>query len=282
MAYPKQILFSYGLYPKKRLGQNFLTDTSLVKLILQHSDINSEDIVLEIGPGLGALTVPLSRLAREVMAVETDSQIIVILQDILRQQRIENVRPIHEDILKMDICELSNRKGKKLAVFGNLPYNISSQIVVKLIHERNGVDRAVIMLQKEMAQRLTASPGNRQYGRLTAMLSYCADVRVIADVKSNRFYPRPEVDSSVILIRFKTQPEHPATDEKHLFKIIKAGFGNRRKTLKNALSGSEFKMPKELAGRILTKADIDPLRRAETLSVEEFVRLSEAAREELY
>jgi 16S rRNA (adenine1518-N6/adenine1519-N6)-dimethyltransferase len=159
---------------------------------------------------------------------------------------------------------------------GNLPYNISSQVIVKLIHARQYVDRAVLMLQKEMAQRICAGPGSKTYGRLSVMLQYCATARELMQVKAAQFFPAPKVDSTVIGIRFSAPPPFPAIDEALLFRVIKAAFGKRRKTLRNALSQSDLQLDPATCETLLTQAGIDPTRRAETLSVAEFVRLSNA------
>jgi 16S rRNA (adenine1518-N6/adenine1519-N6)-dimethyltransferase len=158
-------------------------------------------------------------------------------------------------------------------VFGNLPYNISSQIVIKLIESRRQISRAVLMFQKELAQRLSARPGGRDYGRITAMLTYCASVRHLASVNAHNFFPPPKVDSEVLEISFTAPRPYPPHDETHLFRLITAAFGKRRKTLKNALSASGLNLPPAAAAAALTRAGIDPMRRAETLSAEEFVTL---------
>jgi 16S rRNA (adenine1518-N6/adenine1519-N6)-dimethyltransferase len=159
-------------------------------------------------------------------------------------------------------------------VLGNLPYNISSQVIVQLIHARSRIDRAVLMLQKEMAQRICAGPGSKDYGRLSVMLGYCAHTQVLMQVRAPVFFPAPKVDSSVVSIRFASPPPFSADDEALLFRVVKAAFGKRRKTLRNALSQSDLNLKPSICEHLLDKAQIDPMRRAERLSVEEFVRLS--------
>jgi 16S rRNA (adenine1518-N6/adenine1519-N6)-dimethyltransferase len=156
---------------------------------------------------------------------------------------------------------------------GNLPYNISSQVLIQLVEGRKYVNRAILMFQKELARRITASPGNKDYGRLTVMLSYCAEIKSIATIAPSLFYPAPKIDSEVVEINFNISRAYPPHDEAMLFQVIKAGFGNRRKTLKNALSASSLHIDPQIAHRALTAAGIDPLRRAETLDVSEFVAL---------
>ncbi len=274
MTSPRTLLNEWQLPPKKSLGQNFLSDPSTAGMIVDRAKIGHKDAVLEIGAGLGALTAPLARRAGRVTAVETDNRLIDLLKTELRRRDLLNVELIEADILKVDIAGIARSAGRRLAVMGNLPYHISSQIVVRLIAERESVDRAVVMIQREMAQRLMAAPGGRDYGRLTAMLRYCADIRSVAVVRAHRFYPRPKVDSEVVEIVFHHPPVHIAEDEAFLFKVIKAAFGQRRKTLKNALAGSELHLTPAQAQQALKAAGIAPDRRAETLSVEEFVTLS--------
>jgi len=159
-------------------------------------------------------------------------------------------------------------------VMGNLPYNISSQILVQLIKSRSALTRAVFMIQKELSQRITAQPGCKDYGRLSVMLGYCANIKKIADVKASVFFPKPKVDSEVLELKFKKGLEYPANDETYFFSVIKAAFGNRRKILKNALAASALNIDANTAQNILEKSGIDPVRRAETLTIEEFVKLS--------
>lgn len=274
MTSPGILLASLKLRPKKQLGQNFLSDPSTAEMIVARARILPEDVILEIGAGLGALTVPAARIARQVYAVDTDRHLTEILKAELLAKHILNVTVTEQNILTADISAYSREAGQPLTVMGNLPYNISSQILVRLIFFRSSVTRAILMFQKELAQRLLARPGCKDYGRLTVMLRYCSDIRPVAAVKASVFFPRPQVDSEVLEITFKPVPDHPADNEEFLFKVIKAAFGQRRKTLRNALSGSELRIDSETAEQGLKKAGIDPARRAETLDVAEFVRLS--------
>lgn len=241
---------------------------------MNRSGIVPEDVVLEIGAGLGALTIPVGRIVKQVFAVEKDRKIIDILKTEILASNLSNVVIIEKNILKIDIKSLAEGVGRKIVVMGNLPYNISSQILVQLIHSREAVTRAVFMLQKELAQRITAQPGCKDYGRLTVMLRYCSDIKKIADVNASIFFPKPKVDSEVVEFRFKEKLEYPANDESFLFSVIKAAFGNRRKILKNALAASALNIDASDAKNILQQSGIDPRRRAETLTVEEFVKLS--------
>ncbi len=274
MTSPRILLAAHNVRPKKQLGQNFLSDPATAAMIVSRSGISPEDIVLEIGAGLGALTIPVARVAQKVVAVDKDRQIIDILRAEIFANNLSNVVLMDRNILKVDIKALAEDFGRRIVVMGNLPYNISSQILVQLIKSRKAVSRAVLMFQKEMAQRITAQPSCREYGRLTVMLQYCSDIKKVADVKASLFFPKPKVDSEVLEIRFKKALEYTADDETFLFRVIKAAFGNRRKTLKNSLYASELNIDANLAKHVLESSDIDPVRRAETLNTEEFVKLS--------
>ena len=274
MTSPKVLLAAHNIRPKKQFGQNFIVDPVFCETIVRRAGITSEDTILEIGAGLGALTIPLARKAKKIFAVERDPRIIGILNTQILVGGFTNVSVIEKDILVLDIDALSRDAGGKIVVMGNLPYNISSQILVQLIRSRKSVSRAILMFQKELSQRITAKIGIKNYGRLSVMLRYCSDIKKLIDVKATLFYPKPKVDSEILEVKFKTHIEDRATDESFLFKLIKAGFGNRRKTLKNALIASELGIDADTALRMLEKSGINPVRRAETLSVAEFVKLS--------
>ena len=273
MTSPRNLLKAWNLKPKKRMGQNFLTDPSTARTIISRANLTADDVVLEIGAGLGALTIPLARVVKKVHAVEKDDHLIELLKTELLADRISNCDIIAQNILEMDLHTLTDTTTTKLTVVGNLPYGISSQILIKLIHSRDTIERAIVMFQKELAQRIAAQPGGKQYGRITAMLRYCADIRILADVKASVFYPPPKVDSTVIEIEFKPTSMYGPHDEAMLFRVIKAAFGNRRKTLKNALAASELQIDSQRILLALSAAGIDPIRRAETLNPSEFVAL---------
>ncbi|TRZ50342.1 ribosomal RNA small subunit methyltransferase A [bacterium] len=276
MTSPRTLLSAWTLSPKKQFGQNFLSDPKTAEMIVSRSGISKEDIVLEIGAGLGALTVPLALAAEKVYAVEKDINLLPLLRSELLAKNIDNVSIMNENILDTDIESTAVKHGRKIVVIGNLPYNISSQVLVKLIIQRKCLSRAVLMFQKELSERICAKPGGKDYGRISVMLRYCADIDKIADVKASLFFPKPKIDSQIIEIRFKESPDFPADNEKFLFSVVKAAFGKRRKTLKNSLSGSELEIDAKTAVSALNIAGIDPVRRAETLTIEEFVRLSNA------
>jgi 16S rRNA (adenine1518-N6/adenine1519-N6)-dimethyltransferase len=246
----------------------------MARAIVDKAGIDDDDVVLEIGPGLGAITVPAAAAARRVIAVDKDGRITGLLATELLAAGIDNVDVREADILRVDLASISDEAGQPLGVLGNLPYNISSQVIVQLIHARSGIDRAVLMLQREMAQRICAGPGSKEYGRLSVMLGYCAQPRMLMQVRASLFFPAPKVDSTVVGIRFADPPVFPAHDERLLFRVVKAAFGKRRKTLRNALSQSDLDLDPPTCERLLESARIDPMRRAESLSVSGFVRLS--------
>ena len=274
MTSPRVLLTAWNIQAIKQLVQNFLSDPNIARAIVEKAAIGDDDVVLEIGPGLGAITVPAANLAQRVIAVDKDGRIVGLLKAELLAAGIDNVEIREADILHEDVQAISHDAGRPLVVLGNLPYNISSQVIVQLIHARSRVDRAVLMLQKEMAQRICTGPGSKDYGRLSVMLGYCAKPRVLMQVRAPCFFPAPKVDSTVVDIRFADRPAWPADDEAFLFRVIKVAFGKRRKTLRNALSQSDLDLAPGTCERLLTGAWIDPMRRAETLSVAEFVRLS--------
>jgi len=274
MTSPKTLLKGWNIWAKKRLGQNFLVDPSSAEMIVARSGIAHDDIVLEIGAGLGALTIPAARIVRKVYAVEKDPTLLRLLHTELKVNNISNVELIEKNFLNFDIKSFAAQFSKNPIIMSNLPYNISSQVLVKLINCRNSLSRAILMFQKELAVRLTAQPNCKAYGRLTAMLQYCADIRSLAHIEATLFFPKPNVDSEVLEITFKKRPQNVAGYEEFLFKVIKAAFGRRRKTLKNSLAGSELRISDNIARHALEQAGIDPSRRAETLNVAEFEALS--------
>lgn len=301
MTYPGTILRAFQLFAKKELGQNFLADPNAAKRIVNLARISSDDVVLEIGAGLGALTVHGAGKAKKLYAVEKDDRLIQHLNNELAAADVSNVELINQDIFKVDIQAIadgcfSDAEGSfaeesvcgkgdvlnvspssnKLIVLGNLPYNISSQVLFKLVENRKFISRAVLMFQKELAQRICAPPGGRDYGRLSAVMQYCARVTFLTDVGANLFFPKPDVESRVIEVDFFKDDLLSPENERFLFRVIKAAFSKRRKTLRNSLAGAELGISKEEVAKGLTMAGIDPVRRAETLNVDEFLKLSEA------
>ena len=275
MTFPGSLLAARNLAPKKYMGQNFLVDPSTSEMIVRRAGVSPDDTVVEVGAGLGALSVPLARSAKTLYAVEKDRDLVEVLNDVLEKNQIENAIVINKNIFDADLAAIAEGAGGKLSVFGNLPYNISSQIVMWAIEHRRLLHRGVFMFQKEVARRIYAAPGSADYSRLSVMVQYCSRVKKIAGIDAHQFYPRPKVDSEVVEIRFEPEIVRPPADEKRFFEVVKAAFGKRRKTLKNALAGSDRSLDNQTLGRIWQETSIDPGRRAETLSVEEFVELAD-------
>lgn len=267
----------YGFSLRKGLGQNFLIDPRPLMEMIEGSGTGSEDLVIEIGPGIGALTAEAARAAAHVTAIELDDKLIPILSETLSGH--ENVDVVHGDVLDVDLEELiRDRKSQygikgKTRIIGNLPYYITTPIVMKLLEGNIGVDSITIMTQKEVADRMKASPGGKDYGALSLMVQYRCKVEPVAKISKESFYPVPKVDSAIVNFRVLDEKPVAVEDEKLFFRCIKAGFGQRRKTLLNALSAG-LGSPKIEIESILRDAEIDPGRRAETLSIEEFARLS--------
>lgn len=274
MTSPRVLLTAWNMRAKKKFGQHFLTDPSAIRSIIERSRVTEGDVVLEIGAGLGALTIPLGRIARTVIAVERDPEMLGLLKTELLAANISNVCLLSKNILDVDLIEISRKENQALIVIGNLPYNISSQILVRLIRSREYVERAVLMFQKELSDRIVSPAGSKTYGRLSVMAQYSAEISKLSDIKSDLFFPKPKIDSAVLEFNFRKRVRDPSDDERFMFDVVKAAFGKRRKTLKNALSGSFLKIDEEDILRALDTAGIDGNRRAETLNVSEFVLLS--------
>lgn len=272
MTHPGELLKQANLYAGKEMGQNFLSNPATAQMIVDQARITKETVVLEVGPGLGALTVPLARQAARVVAVEKDRRMIPLLESELALAGADNVTIIKGNILKTDIREAAG--SDRIVVMGNLPYNISSQILFQLVKTRSIIERAYLMFQKELAHRLKATPGGRDYSRLTAVVQYAARIRHVADIGPNSFFPRPDVDSTVLEFTFTNDQGLTSQAEDLLFAVIKAAFSKRRKTLQNAMTGGELGLKKAEAGQALEMAGVDPVRRAETLSIAEFLAIA--------
>lgn len=275
MTFPARLLRKKNIFPKKDYGQNFLSDDATARMIIERTGIDRNDTVLEIGSGLGALTAEAARKAKKVYAIEKDNRLIDLLEEEIAQSGQNNVEIICKDFFKLEIEELAQRNG--LVIIGNLPYNISSQILFRLVEKREFIKRAYLMFQLELANRITASPGEKDYSRLSAVMQYCSDVKPVADIKPHLFFPKPAVQSRVIEVSFFDTPVSSCEKEKYLFTVIKAAFSKRRKTLKNSIAGDDLSINREEAEIILKAAKIDPVRRGETVNVEEFVALAKHA-----
>ncbi|MDO8682935.1 MAG: 16S rRNA (adenine(1518)-N(6)/adenine(1519)-N(6))-dimethyltransferase RsmA [Armatimonadota bacterium] len=278
----KSLLSKHGLRPKKRLGQSFLIDRNILDKILNSAELSPDSQVLEIGPGLGTVTRELASRARNVAAIEIDKNLIPILHDTLAG--FENVEIIEVDFLKLPLDEfLSERFGPNpCSVVANLPYYITTPIIVRLLETKSRIQLIVIMAQREVARRLVAAPGSDDYGAITVFVQYHCEADIVAQVSRNVFYPPPEVDSALVRLRIRPEPAVQPKDEGLFFKVVRAAFGQRRKTILNALSGSpDLKLPKSEAENILKSAGIDAGRRGETLSLEEFAKLADLVLEKL-
>ena len=266
----------YNLRPNKRLGQHFLVDSRPLYAMLQAAELLPEDGVLEIGPGLGVLTRELCSRAGKVVAVEKDRQLIPILEDLTKD--FKNICILDADVLKLDMEELREEHfGGSFKVVANLPYYITSPIIMKIIENRHLIPLAVLMVQKEVAQRLVASPGSKDYGILTIAVNMYAEVKLVCNVGKSSFLPPPKVESAVVKILLRQKPR-VEVDEELFFKVVEAAFGERRKTLKNSLSRRRDipGIDPEVIAKALEVTGIDPMRRGETLSIEEYAQLLEA------
>lgn len=265
----------HGFRHSKSLGQNFLSDIHIIEDIVDGSDIEPEDLVIEIGPGMGVLTAAAAERAGKVIAIEIDKKLIPILKETLAEY--DNVEVINADIMKTDLTEIveANRlsDGGKVRVIGNLPYYITTPIIMKLLEESVPADSITIMMQKEVADRIKAEPGGKDYGALTVAVGFYCTITHVADAPKEVFVPRPKVDSTVIRLDLRKECPVDLTDQKIFFETVKGGFGQRRKTLLNSLTGVRG-LPKPDIADALDAAGIDQKRRAETLSLDEFAAVA--------
>lgn len=270
----RELLRRHRVQLRRGLGQNFLADANVLRKIVEAAELTSESRVLEIGAGIGTLTRELARHAGFVLVVELDRGLRPLLQETLAG--LNNVRVVYGDVLKLDLPALLREIGcPPCSVVANIPYQITSPLLGRLLENKRFFSRLVLMVQREVAQRLIARPGSSEYGALTVFVQYHAQVRVVANVSRHSFLPPPNVDSAVVCLEPRPQPPLPVADEGRLFAIVHAAFGARRKTLLNSLSGG-LGCPREAVIEALGRAGIDPMRRGETLSVEEFIALSNA------
>lgn len=275
----KKILTAHQLAPSKKLGQNFLVHRQTAERIVELSGVTQDDSVLELGVGLGSLTLPLAERVKQVIGLELDAGIIAYHQE--HHSLPGNVTLIHQDLLKADFAELAAQTHGPLKILANLPYSISNLLLFKLIESHESLSWAVLMLQKEVGQRLTAPVGSKEYGVLSVLLADCASVQTIMQVGPGQFHPRPKVDSVVVRITFRPVPPRvaqiPPHDRKLLRRIVNAAFGQRRKTLRNSLSAGMINgLSREQISALLTQSGINPETRAERLTIEDFVRLTNA------
>ena len=273
----KFIINKYHITANKSLGQNFLISEEAVEAIVGSANISKEDIVIEIGPGLGTLTKELLECAGKVICVELDTRMVNIITD--RFALYTNIEIINQDILKIDLKELiKNEKEstnlKNVKVVANLPYYITTPIIMKLLEERLDIESITIMIQKEVAQRLLANPGDNLSGAITYGIHYYSEPEKIADVSHEDFIPAPEVDSQVIKLNIRKNPPVDVGDEEKMFKIIKLAFMQRRKTLINALTNGNFFNNKQEIEEMLQELNIDKKIRGEKLTLEQFAEIT--------
>ncbi len=271
MASPRALLASRDIRPKQSLGQNFLCDPQAAEAIVRHACINPSDTVVEIGSGTGALTFAAARTAATVFAIETDRRLVGLLTEMTQENDLDNITIINRSFMDVDLARLYEKTGQRLVVLGNLPYYISSQILVRLIRSRRYIDRAVLMFQQELADRITALPGNKTYGRLSVMLRYCATVKSVMRVKKDLFFPKPKVASAVVAIRFNQPIKNGDCEDDLLFEIIKIAFAKRRKTIKNALTTGKPEIPASVWEQILRQSGINGNDRAEVLDAPDYL-----------
>ena len=271
----KYILKKYNIKANKRLGQNFLVDDNIINNIVESANLNKNSLVIEIGPGLGTLTAKLLEKAGKVIAVELDERMIKILND--RFNLYDNFTLINDDILKVDlkgIIDNNLKEYSEVKIVANLPYYITTPIIMKLLEERLNINSIIVMIQKEVADRITAVPGDKLSGAITYSVNYYAEAEQVEFVSKNSFIPAPEVDSEVIKLKIRKEPAVLVEDERLFFKLIKASFMQRRKTLKNGLINSGLIQDKNSIDKILLELNIDPEIRGEKLNIEQFAKLS--------
>jgi len=270
----KALLRKSGIRPRKRLGQNFLEDPAIIEKIITYAGFDKNDVVIEIGSGLGALTIPTLPYIYHLVAIEKDLSLITILKERLSLKEKRKITFISGDVVKLDVKEIYDTFNQKIRIIGNLPYNISSPFLEKLIINRDYIKNAILMFQYEFAQRLTAKPKNKEYGALSVISQYYAKISPLIKVKRDAFYPKPKVDSMVLEMDFRKPYPLQAENEVNFRKTIRAAFSCRRKTILNSLERGMASVSREIIANALTKCLIDPKRRAETLTIDEYIHLS--------
>ena len=270
-----EVLQKYNFNFQKKFGQNFLIDTHVLDKIIRESGVTKDDMVIEIGPGIGTMTQYLCENAREVVAIEIDKNLIPILGDTL--SAYDNITVINEDVLKVDIKKLAEEKncGRPVKVVANLPYYITTPIIMGLFESHVPIDSITIMVQKEVADRMQEGPGSKEYGALSLAVQYYAKPEIVAIVPPNCFMPRPNVGSAVIRLTCHEKPPVEVKDEGFMFNLIRASFNQRRKTLVNGLTNASFlSVTKDQVAEALEKMELSPTIRGEALSLEQFAQLS--------
>ncbi len=276
MSTTLDLLKKHHIRPNKHYGQSFLIEDDMFRKIVAAAQLQPGDTVVEIGAGLGVMTRLIAETAARVIAVEVDPHLIDVLRENLREK--DHIEILHQDILRVDFSEIStSAPAGKLKVMGNIPYNITSEILFHLLEHRESIQTAVLLMQQEVAERLTAEPGTKAYGIPTVILSMYADLEALFSVSNRCFYPVPAVRSAVVRLEFRTEPRHPLRDEAFFRRLVRASFARRRKTLLNNLKAFRKieKTPEEISA-LLAGLNIDGTRRAETLTPAEFAALADA------
>jgi 16S rRNA (adenine1518-N6/adenine1519-N6)-dimethyltransferase len=277
MSSPSSLLRKYGIRPLKRLGQCFLCDRNIMEKIIRIADVRDADTVVEIGAGTGVLTAMIADRASRVIAVEVDRMLVDLLQKELGDR--DNVAILHADVLRFDFSTVQpggpqEDRGQRLKVIGNVPYNISSQIVLRLLEYRQCIGRAVLMLQREVAERLAAPPGTKDYGPLSVYVALYTEPTLESRVPAGCFLPRPDVESRIIRLDVRDEPLCRVDDADFFRRLVRTSFSKRRKTLLNNLKSSSLSISDDRITAALSTLGIDGSRRAETLSVKEFAALA--------
>lgn len=279
-----EIKKKHGFKLSRSLGQNFLTDKNIIDKIIEKSMVGKRDLVLEIGPGIGVLTAAAAEAAGKVIAIEIDRNLLPILEETLGEY--DNIEIINSDVLKTDLTaileqnrEINGQRTEGMKILGNLPYYITTPIIMKILEDKVPVDCITIMLQKEVADRIKAAPGTKAYGALSVAVQYYCTITHVASAPKEIFVPQPKVDSAVIRLDVRKEKPVKLNSEEAFFAVVKAGFGQRRKTLLNSLTGV-YGLTREEIAAVMAAAGIDPVRRAETLSLEEFAALANAIKPE--
>lgn len=278
----KEVLQKHGFSFKKSLGQNFIIDSNILENIVAKAGVHSDSGVIEIGPGIGALTEQLAKKAKKVLAFEIDQRLLPILQDSLKDYPVQI---IHQDILKADVQKEIDHylsECNDLKIVANLPYYITTPILMKLLMDKLPVSSITVMIQKEVADRMAASPNTKAYGSLSIAIQYYTEAKVVMTVPKTVFVPPPNVDSAILHLTLRDQPPVDVADEELFFEVVKASFAQRRKTLNNnLLNHFKGRLDKELVQKAIIKAQIDPKRRGESLSMMEFAELANSLNETL-
>jgi len=268
-------LKEYGLFPKKRLGQHFLIDRNILNKVVRTAQVQKEDTVLEVGPGLGEMTVALAHHVKRVIAIEIDPKLVAILNE--KMKNYSNVEVIKSDILKVDFIPFLKKEGHPIKVVANLPFQISTPLLFRFIESKKIFSSFTLMLQREVAERMVASPGRKEYGPLSIFIQIFSDISICFFIKPSAFFPSPRVESAVVQMVWKKKPIIEQQNEEWFKKVVRACFSYRRKTLVNALKHSELRLPESIELK-MEKIGIAPQRRPETLTLQEYASLANILR----